>query len=239
MDLLLAADTSAYMISVALGSAGNVIAETELVDAQGDALALAVHQLLGSTGSALGDVTGLIVGAGPGSFTGLRMGLSFIKGLALARRIPVRQVSSLLGYVAARKMEARLLIGLSDARRGELFFEPFRRTAAGKLIGLGRAEIVGGEVLEERIGAIAAAEDVEDHEVICLAAGRNLVELKRFRIEEARNVAGGLLLEGAEDWCLEEFNAAKLAAINPNYLRAVAALTIAERTALNNTKKTV
>ena len=79
---------------------------------------------LEATGLALSDVTLLAVGLGPGAFTGLRVGLATIEGLAFATGVPVVGVSGLdaLAVAAARAGSASLRIAVFlDAARGEVF----------------------------------------------------------------------------------------------------------------------
>jgi tRNA threonylcarbamoyladenosine biosynthesis protein TsaB len=65
------------------------------------------------------DLDAIAVGIGPGTFTGLRIGLATARALASANGLPLRRVSSLAALAAG--IEARLRLPLIDARRGELF----------------------------------------------------------------------------------------------------------------------
>lgn len=79
--------------------------------------------------AALGDLAGVgavAVGVGPGSFTGLRVGLAAAKAIAYARRIPIAGASSLLAIALD---EPGLVYAATEARRGELFVQPFREGA--------------------------------------------------------------------------------------------------------------
>ena len=71
------------------------------------------------------DVDGVAVGVGPGTFTGLRIGVATARALATAARIPVHPVSS-LAALAAGATGAELTVPAIDAKRGELFAAPFR-----------------------------------------------------------------------------------------------------------------
>ena len=74
---------------------------------------------------ALGDLAGIeavAVGLGPGSFTGLRVGLAAAKAIAYARRVPIAGASSLHAIAAG---ERGLVLAATEARRGELFVQPF------------------------------------------------------------------------------------------------------------------
>jgi tRNA threonylcarbamoyladenosine biosynthesis protein TsaB len=76
--------------------------------------------------AALGDlegVEGIAVGLGPGSFTGLRVGLSCAKAIAYARKIPIVGFSSLQALAVDR---AGLVYAATEARKGELFVQAFQ-----------------------------------------------------------------------------------------------------------------
>ncbi len=76
--------------------------------------------------AALGDLDGIdavAVGVGPGSFTGLRVGLAAAKAIAYARRLPIAGASSLQAIALE---EPGVVYAATEARRGELFVQPFR-----------------------------------------------------------------------------------------------------------------
>jgi len=96
----------------------------------------ALTDLLGALGRKVPDVEGFAVGLGPGSFTGLRIGLATWKGLAYANRRPIAGVSSL----AAMALEAAaalprgsdaLLVPMLDARKGEVYAGFYRPAGEG------------------------------------------------------------------------------------------------------------
>jgi tRNA threonylcarbamoyladenosine biosynthesis protein TsaB len=66
-------------------------------------------------------VTRLAVGVGPGSFTGLRIGIATARGLAQARRIPVTGVSTLEALARGAEADEAPILAVLDARRGEVF----------------------------------------------------------------------------------------------------------------------
>jgi tRNA threonylcarbamoyladenosine biosynthesis protein TsaB len=80
------------------------------------ALAL-VDEVLARAGCSARDLTGIVVGCGPGSFTGLRIGIATARGLALGLGRPCSGVSTLAALAAG----APGALALIDARRGELF----------------------------------------------------------------------------------------------------------------------
>jgi tRNA threonylcarbamoyladenosine biosynthesis protein TsaB len=121
-SLLLAIDTCGPSGSVALGRlAGRdleILGATELAGRTYSAMLVsAVAGLLESAGASLAELGGIVVTSGPGSFTGVRVGLSAVKGLAESAQIPVVPLSRLL--VLARK--AGVPSSALDAQRAELY----------------------------------------------------------------------------------------------------------------------
>jgi tRNA threonylcarbamoyladenosine biosynthesis protein TsaB len=96
----------------------------------------AVHGLLTAAGQDASDIDRIVVGVGPGGFTGLRIGLATALGLGQALGVPVAGASSLealaLGIADAAPSGA-VLAPVVDARRGELFAAAYRAGPAGGL----------------------------------------------------------------------------------------------------------
>ena len=120
--LLLSIDTCGPTGSVALGRlAGrdlDLLGQTELEGRSYSAtLVAAVAELLANAGVALKDLGGIVAVNGPGSFTGVRVGLSAVKGLAEPAQIPVAAISRLL--VLSRK--SGVPSAALDAHRGEVY----------------------------------------------------------------------------------------------------------------------
>jgi tRNA threonylcarbamoyladenosine biosynthesis protein TsaB len=123
---LLALETSTLVASVALID-GDRAAVRERGAAEGthssDLLAL-LDAVMAEAGVVLDAVDAVAVGAGPGSFTGLRIGMATAKGLAFAARKPLLAASSLAALAldaAPLAPPGALIVPLIDARRGELF----------------------------------------------------------------------------------------------------------------------
>jgi tRNA threonylcarbamoyladenosine biosynthesis protein TsaB len=74
------------------------------------------------------DITGVALSIGPGSFTGLRIGLSTVKGLAYGWGLPVVGVSTLLAHAARITDYEGLICALLDARKKEVYAALFERT---------------------------------------------------------------------------------------------------------------
>jgi tRNA threonylcarbamoyladenosine biosynthesis protein TsaB len=100
----------------------HVPAAARLLERPGHAAELmpAIARLMDDAEVAWADVEGVAVGVGPGTFTGLRIGIATARALGHARGIPVRPVSSLRA-LAEPLDPARARLPLIDARRGEIF----------------------------------------------------------------------------------------------------------------------
>lgn len=95
MRYTLGIDTASPDGSVALAEEGRAVAVERLLPREhSSGLSLAAERLLASRSLTLRDLTGLAVSEGPGSFTGLRIGLAWAKGLALGRGLPLALVPS-------------------------------------------------------------------------------------------------------------------------------------------------
>jgi tRNA threonylcarbamoyladenosine biosynthesis protein TsaB len=112
--LILAFDTATDVATSALVADGEVLGERS---SRAIALLEDVDALLRQAGARTTDVEALAVGIGPGSFTGVRVGLATARGLALALGIPVAGVSTLDALAAG----APGAVPIVDARRGEIF----------------------------------------------------------------------------------------------------------------------
>ena len=95
--MLLAVDTSTRAIGVALFDGPRVLSEMTWISKNHHTveLAPAVEQTLSQVGAHINDLQALGVAIGPGSFTGLRIGLAFAKGLALSHRLPLVGIPTL------------------------------------------------------------------------------------------------------------------------------------------------
>src|SRR5262249_13059346 len=122
MDVLLAMDTSTHTASVAVVARdGRALAEREnRVSTHSETLLALIDAALGAAGNSIGEVAGVACGAGPGSFTGLRIGLATAKGLCFACERPLVLVPS-LEALAAEAPVGTLAIACIDARKGEVF----------------------------------------------------------------------------------------------------------------------
>ncbi|CAM5486525.1 tRNA (Adenosine(37)-N6)-threonylcarbamoyltransferase complex dimerization subunit type 1 TsaB OS=Streptomyces alboniger OX=132473 GN=tsaB PE=4 SV=1 [Streptomyces alboniger] len=125
--LLLALDTATPAVTVALHDGTDVIASSSQVDARrhGELLLPAVDRLFAEAGLRLDAVTGIVVGVGPGPYTGLRVGLMTADTFGLALGVPVHGVCTLDGLAYAADIEKGPFVVATDARRKEVYWATY------------------------------------------------------------------------------------------------------------------
>lgn len=131
---ILAVDTTTPSGSVALLDNERLLGEfcLESPATHSARLFRAIDALLEAAGLGVGEVDGFAVAAGPGSFTGIRIGLGAVKSLAFASGKPVAPVSTLLALAMKPVAEgARLVCPLLDAKKEEIYAALFERRRAG------------------------------------------------------------------------------------------------------------
>jgi tRNA threonylcarbamoyladenosine biosynthesis protein TsaB len=117
----------------------------------------AVAEVMERAELGFGDLEAIAVGVGPGTFTGLRIGIATARALAGASGLPLRPVSSLAAL--AEGIDAELRLPLIDARRGELFGA--LHDAAGQVVWppfVAAPELVAQRVGEAGVGMRAAGD---------------------------------------------------------------------------------
>jgi len=127
--LILALDTTAVTASVALLDGENVIADFSVHNklTHSEKLLKMIDDVLLNSSYSVDDIELIAVSVGPGSFTGVRIGVATAKGLAFGRNIPVVGVSSLeamaenITLVTPLQMESFVICPSMDARRNELY----------------------------------------------------------------------------------------------------------------------
>lgn len=129
---VLALDTTTEPGSLALAQDGKLL-QTALLPPglRSTNLHLEIARLLERHGWAIGDVDGYAVTSGPGSFTGVRLGLTAVKGLAEVHRKPIAAVSTLETLAVAAQQSPELarpatVAAILDARRGQIFGGVYR-----------------------------------------------------------------------------------------------------------------
>jgi tRNA threonylcarbamoyladenosine biosynthesis protein TsaB len=135
---LLALDTSTRRVGVAIGDGRGVRALLEIGGAtdggpprHAEELAPAIQYVVERAGADLSNLSAVAVAIGPGMFTGLRVGVTTAKVLALALRIPVVTVTSLDLLAYPLRHAGRLVVPVMDARRHEVYYAMYRPVPGG------------------------------------------------------------------------------------------------------------
>lgn len=131
--LVLSIETSTPRSSVALADHERVVASAALGMGRqhGEFVAPAIRFCLEHTGSRARDVTGVVVGIGPGLYTGLRVGIAAAKAFAAALRLPVVGLCGLDVLAFQMRYGRRLICAAIDARRSEVFWAFYRPVPGG------------------------------------------------------------------------------------------------------------
>lgn len=132
---LLAVETATSLLSVALLEEDQVLARADLPadGAHGRLLVPTIDRLFAETKLSLSDLSCLAVSIGPGSFTGLRVGLSTLMGFRMALGLPIVEVPTLEALAWTLREESRPLCAMLKARTGELYWALFRWQPKGRL----------------------------------------------------------------------------------------------------------
>jgi tRNA threonylcarbamoyladenosine biosynthesis protein TsaB len=152
MPITLAIDTAAprLQLGLLLGDGRTDVSVDEIATGHAELIFTRISELLERNSVGYADLERIVTTTGPGSFTGLRIGLSAARGIGLARGIPVVGVSSLVALSLSAAGPATVLL---DARRGEAYFQTFagpgQPTTEGDLVpmAIAQAAIVPGTTL--------------------------------------------------------------------------------------------
>src|ERR1700712_995537 len=134
MSLILQIETATTVCSVALADDGNILAykEIEQRNIHAEAITLFIDELFGTVGKQYNELDAVAVSCGPGSYTGLRIGVSTAKGLCFALDKPLIAIETLsamaCGIITGERYGPKdgvLLCPMIDARRMEVFTAVF------------------------------------------------------------------------------------------------------------------
>ena len=223
---ILAIESSAKAASACIAEDGKILGETFLNCGLTHSVTImpSVEWLLGVCSLSISDIDRIAITEGPGSFTGLRIGMSAVKGLAWSENIPCVAVSTLLAAAAGIRHIDGKICAVMDARAGQVYNANFE-AAGGKLTRLSEDRALK---ISELISEFPDDETVwvcgDGAEVLMQSAPANFkIAPEHIRYQRAAAVA---LL--AED--IEPISAAFL---SPEYIR----LPQAERERLERMKK--
>lgn len=197
---LLAIDTAAPRLQLALliGERADTLVE-DMAQGQAERILPAIGELLARNGLAYADLRRIAVTTGPGSFTGLRIGLSAARGLGLALDIPVLGVPSLLAL--SLPAQCRPAAVLLDARRDEAYFQAF----SGPAIPVGGPELLPMDEARRRVPAGA---DLFTSPFVDIAALARLAA----NLDPAAYPPEAAYIRGADAKPQEKFRIARVAA---------------------------
>jgi len=122
--MLLFLDTSSAEVSIALMEGARVVAlcRKAMERGHGEALIPLIQQLMEEAGVAMKDLTGVAVAVGPGSFTGVRIGIATARGFGLALDIPVQGVTNFEAAACGLAQPVRVVL---DTKRGDYYTQAF------------------------------------------------------------------------------------------------------------------
>lgn len=131
--MILAIDTATKAISLALAAEGATLAESTWQSANNHTIELApaVERMLSEARVSAESLAAVAVAIGPGSFTGVRIGLAFAKGLALARRLPLIGVRTLDIAVRPLPLSTAHAVAVLQAGRGRVAWARYQAWARG------------------------------------------------------------------------------------------------------------
>lgn len=157
-NLILQIDTSTTVCSVALSENGQTVAVIDLDEPNAHAakLTVLIEQILDKTERSMRELKAIAVSMGPGSYTGLRIGVSTAKGLCYGLDIPLIAINTLealfLGYKEQFGLqEGEAFIPMLDARRMEVYSAVYNDQC--KLVKPTSAEIIGANYYDELLAA--------------------------------------------------------------------------------------
>ena len=175
--ITLVLEASTYAGSVALLDDSELVAECAVAmrGREHEALMPAVAQVLEMSGHSVHDIQRVVCGAGPGSFTSLRIAGAIAKGIAMALSVPLVSLSSLALLVASRESHgAGTFLAVADAMRGERYAQAFLVNPSGDLAVQGSLQIVSAAdagSLAQSLGAFILGPDEQGEARVVPRAG--------------------------------------------------------------------
>jgi len=126
MSYILHIETATKACSIALSKNGDLIALEEINDGEyshGENITLLIQKAIEKSGIEMNDLNAISVSSGPGSYTGLRIGVSTAKGICYALSIPLIAIDSLqaLAQIGFEKYPNQTICPVIDARRMEVY----------------------------------------------------------------------------------------------------------------------
>ena len=210
--MILCIETSTAVLSVALARDGAVVCERVCTEPRSQAALTAplVKEVLDAAGITAGACDAVCVSAGPGSYTGLRVGVSTAKGLAFGAGIPLLSMGTLDILVAGVEEKPAFIVPMIDARRMEVYTAVY--SAEGTRLTEVEARVIGPD---------AFAEYLEQGEVLFVGDGalkcQEVITHPNARFREAFPLARHMARRAQEDFDAGKFQ--DVAYFEPFYLK--------------------
>lgn len=210
--MILCIETSTAVLSVALARDGAVVCERVCTQPRSQAALTAplVKEVLDAAGITAGECDAVCVSAGPGSYTGLRVGVSTAKGLAFGAGIPLLSMGTLDILVEGVEETPAFIVPMIDARRMEVYTAVY--SADGTRLTEVEARVIGPD---------AFAEYLEQGEVLFVGDGalkcREVLTHPNARFKEAFPLARHMARRAQEDFDAGKFQ--DVAYFEPFYLK--------------------
>ena len=203
---ILAIDTSTTSGSIALVDSGELLASRDepYVKAHAKWLMPAIDTLFSSINQTIEDVDVFAIGVGPGSFTGLRIGVSTVKGLAWSLGKPVVGVSTLKALAMNINTDGALICPVLDARKKELYAALYRVDGEGSIV----EELISDRAIAPKKLYGELAGRTQGESVLFLGSGLNAY---KDDIEENVDCA---IFAPEDNWRIRAENIARLAALD-------------------------
>jgi tRNA threonylcarbamoyladenosine biosynthesis protein TsaB len=196
--IVLSIDTCDSRGSVALLQDDSVLGliPHETSDEYSSWLLPAVKEVLNMAGLGMADVDGYAVAAGPGSFTGVRVGLTTVKAWAEVYRKPVASVSRLEGIAAQVTSAAGEVAAFVDAQRGQVFGAIYEKDGDTLAI-LGEERVIAPEEFFKLVGELTGGREIAwispDQELVEAVPGWKWREERGENIETASPILAGYI----------------------------------------------
>jgi len=198
-------ETSTQVCSVALSLNGELIALKDIVDkgfVHGEMITLLIEEVLKQVDVSITELSAVSVASGPGSYTGLRIGVSTAKGLCYALNIPLIAIDSLkcLEQVARLNYYKETIVSMIDARRMEVFSAIYN--SDGEVVKTISADILDEQSYETFLpftvvgDAVGKVKSIWENRAIrfeesCIASAKGQVRIgyEKFQKQEFEDVA--------------------------------------------------
>ncbi len=227
---LLALDTSTEACSAALCLNGQLLERSELAPRRhGELILPMIDSLLAEAGISKQQLDIIAVGRGPGSFTGVRLGVSLAQGIALGLDLPIIAISSLAALALEAPNDDAAILAAIDARMNEVYVGSFRRCCDGLVEPLDKEWVGKADAYSITASpawhGVGSGWQAHREELLGLLPGVPR-DILAERFPQAKNVAR----LAAPLWAIGKTCSAEQ--LQPVYLRNKVALTRAEREAL-------